>query len=91
MLSYQLFLAIMGAACTFLLLVFMPYHDNYIYVCVHATTAWAPASGLAIAELVLDGKSTSVNLDPFDPARFTEEAKGGRGRKRRGTNVGEQW
>ena len=54
--------------------------------------AWAPACGKAIAELVLDGESKSVNLAPFDPARFTPDAKrGGRGRKRRGTSVGEQW
>ena len=53
--------------------------------------AWAPASGRVMAELVLDGKAKSINLDPFDPARFTKEAKGGRGRKQRGTNVGEQW
>jgi hypothetical protein len=44
-----------------------------------------------MAELILDGEAKSVNLDPFDPARFTEQAEGGRGRKRRGINVGEQW
>jgi glycine/D-amino acid oxidase-like deaminating enzyme len=54
--------------------------------------AWAPACGRAISELVLEGESSSVNLDPFDPARFTPGAKrGGRGRKRRGVDVGEQW
>lgn len=53
--------------------------------------AWAPASGRVMAELILDGEANSVNLDPFDPARFTEQAEGGRGRKRRGINVGEQW
>eukprot|EP00543_Licmophora_paradoxa_P008142 CAMPEP_0202454386 /NCGR_PEP_ID=MMETSP1360-20130828/12139_1 /ASSEMBLY_ACC=CAM_ASM_000848 /TAXON_ID=515479 /ORGANISM="Licmophora paradoxa, Strain CCMP2313" /LENGTH=414 /DNA_ID=CAMNT_0049073691 /DNA_START=111 /DNA_END=1355 /DNA_ORIENTATION=+ len=54
--------------------------------------AWAPACGKAMAELVLEGESTSVNLDPFDPARFTPQAgRGGRGRKRRGADVGEQW
>jgi hypothetical protein len=44
-----------------------------------------------MAELVLDGQAKSVNLDPFDPARFTKEVKGGRGRKKGVTNVGEQW
>jgi hypothetical protein len=54
--------------------------------------AWAPACGVAISELVLEGECTSVDLAPFDPARFTPTGKrGGRGRKRQGTNVGEQW
>jgi hypothetical protein len=68
--------------------------DNF-YVCVcfcRRGIAWAPACGKAIAELVLDGKSTSVDLSPFDPARFTPAAKrGGRGRKKQGESVGEQW
>eukprot|EP00542_Grammatophora_oceanica_P015733 CAMPEP_0194030958 /NCGR_PEP_ID=MMETSP0009_2-20130614/4263_1 /TAXON_ID=210454 /ORGANISM="Grammatophora oceanica, Strain CCMP 410" /LENGTH=453 /DNA_ID=CAMNT_0038671001 /DNA_START=14 /DNA_END=1375 /DNA_ORIENTATION=+ len=53
--------------------------------------AWAPACGLAMAELVLEGSSKTINLAPFDPARFTSKTRGGRGRKRRGQNVGEQW
>ena len=55
--------------------------------------AWAPACGKAMAELVLDGEATSVDLAPFDPARFTPGIgrRGGRGRKRRGASVGEQW
>jgi glycine/D-amino acid oxidase-like deaminating enzyme len=54
--------------------------------------AWAPACGKAIAELVLDGKSTSVDLSPFNPARFTPAAKrGDRGRKKQDESVGEQW
>jgi len=55
--------------------------------------AWAPASGKAMAELVLQGETKSVDLRPFDPARFTPGLgkRGGRGRKRRGTSVGEQW
>ena len=55
--------------------------------------AWAPASGRAMAELVLDGASESVDLRPFDPARFTPSAgkRGGRGRKKKGASVGEQW
>jgi len=55
--------------------------------------AWAPACGKVMAELILEGKAKSVNLRPFDPARFTPAVgkRGGRGRKRQGTSVGEQW
>lgn len=52
--------------------------------------AWAPACGLAMSELILDGTSSSIDLEPFDPTRFTQRVTG-RGRKRRGENVGEQW
>ena len=30
----------------------------------------APATGLALAELIVDGVARTVNLDPFDPARL---------------------
>jgi glycine/D-amino acid oxidase-like deaminating enzyme len=30
----------------------------------------APAVGLAVSELILDGRSHSVDIEPFDPARF---------------------
>jgi len=54
--------------------------------------AWAPACGKAIAELVLEGSCRSVNLKPFDPARFTvSKGRGGRGRKKGSVDVGEQW
>jgi len=54
--------------------------------------AWAPACGKSISELVLEGESSSIDLTPFDPARFTPVGKrGGRGRKRQGESVGEQW
>jgi hypothetical protein len=55
--------------------------------------AWAPACGLAMAELILDGESRSVDLRPFDPARYTPTSlgRGGRGRKKGSMNVGEQW
>lgn len=54
--------------------------------------AWAPACGKAIAELVLEGESKSVDLSPFDPGRFTRAiGRGRRGRKRQGESVGEQW
>lgn len=52
--------------------------------------AWAPACGIAMSELILEGKSSSIDLKPFDPTRFTQRVTG-RGRKRRGENVGEQW
>jgi hypothetical protein len=59
---------------------------------LHRGIAWAPACGKAMSELVLDGECLSVNLRPFDPARFTPNAgRGGRGRKKKGTSVGEQW
>ncbi len=53
--------------------------------------AWAPASGKAMAELVLEGESRSVDLRPFNPARYTSQGRGGRGRKKKGMSVGEQW
>jgi len=38
---------------------------------------WAPATGLAMAELLVDGESKSIDLQAFDPGRFVP------GRKRR--------
>jgi len=29
----------------------------------------APGTGLALAELIIDGRTTSLDLAPFDPAR----------------------
>lgn len=52
--------------------------------------AWAPACGVAMSELILEGKSSSIDLKPFDPTRFTQRVTA-RGRKKRGENVGEQW
>ena len=52
--------------------------------------AWAPACGKAMAELIMEGSCKSINLKPFDPARFTPKVSQ-RGRKRQGTNIGEQW
>jgi hypothetical protein len=62
--------------------------DNTTYSC--RGIAWAPACGVAMSELVLEGDCKSVNLKPFDPARFTPKVSK-RGRKQQGTNVGEQW
>lgn len=30
----------------------------------------SPATGAALAELIVDGKASIVDLTPFDPARF---------------------
>jgi len=55
--------------------------------------AWAPACGKAMSELILEGASRSVDLRPFDPARFAPPGggRGGRGRKKGTVNIGEQW
>ena len=53
---------------------------------------WAPVSGKAMSELILDGEAKCVDLKPFDPARFAPKMKKGtRGRKQGSTSVGEQW
>lgn len=36
----------------------------------------APATGEALAELIIDGAATSVDLQPFDPARFARQPAG---------------
>lgn len=54
--------------------------------------AWAPASGKVMSELIIEGRSQSVDLRPFAPNRFTKTSnRGERGRKKMGENVGEQW
>ena len=52
---------------------------------------WAPVSGKAMSELILDGKSSCVDLTAFDPCRFAPKVQGGRGRKKGSESVGEQW
>jgi glycine/D-amino acid oxidase-like deaminating enzyme len=47
------------------------------------------ASGIAMAELILDGKS-KMDLAPFSPQRFMG-SKTGRGRRQGSAAVGEQW
>eukprot|EP00966_Prymnesium_polylepis_P024110 555284-Prymnesium_polylepis.2 len=51
---------------------------------------WAPVSGKAMSELILDGEASCVDLAAFDPARFMP-TKTRRGRKRGEVAVGEQW
>lgn len=55
---------------------------------------WAPVSGLAMSELILDGAARCVDLARFSPGRFSTADAGharGRGRKMGITSVGEQW
>lgn len=51
---------------------------------------WAPASGLAMAELIVDGESRLFNMNPFRLDRFVENSSR-RGKKIGATDVGEQW
>ena len=57
--------------------------------------SWAPVTGLAMSQLVLEGESRVVNLRPFAPKRFDtmtyRTLLKSRGRQRDGVPVGEQW
>jgi sarcosine oxidase subunit beta len=46
--------------------------DGFYLDCGHSGTGFktAPAVGLGMAELILDGAATSVDISPFDPGRF---------------------
>ena len=48
--------------------------DGFYLDCGHSGTGFktAPAIGLGMAELILDGAATSVDIAPFEPARFAE-------------------
>lgn len=53
---------------------------------------WGPVSGLSMAELIVEGSSSCVDLSAFNPARYmVVKRKGERGRKRGSLEVGEQW
>ena len=54
---------------------------------------WAPVSGLAMSELILDGAASCVDLRHFSPARFARSGSAAalRGRKMGTVPVGEQW
>lgn len=48
--------------------------DGFYLDCGHSGTGFktAPAIGLCMAELILDGKSKTVDISPFAPSRFAE-------------------
>jgi hypothetical protein len=59
---------------------------------------WAPVSGLAMSELIMEGQAKCVDLSAFAPGRFGAakggaegQRSGGRGRKMGNVAVGEQW
>mmetsp|Transcript_36646 Transcript_36646/g.90167 ORF Transcript_36646/g.90167 Transcript_36646/m.90167 type:complete len:395 (+) Transcript_36646:78-1262(+) len=54
---------------------------------------WAPVTGLAMTELMLDGEAQCVCLKAFSPSRFKKETRKRRERGRHNTSnpVGEQW
>ena len=53
---------------------------------------WAPATGAAMAELIVDGRSKVLDLRPFRVGRFAAPVPAKkRGRKRDQSEVGEQW
>ena len=56
---------------------------------------WAPMTGLAMSELLLDDESSSLNLRAFAPRRFDSltyrTLMKQRGRNKSGKQVGEQW
>ena len=49
--------------------------DGFYLDCGHSGTGFktAPAIGLGMAELILDGAATSVDIAPFVPTRFDED------------------
>ncbi|CAM9119458.1 unnamed protein product [Ascophyllum nodosum] len=52
---------------------------------------WGPVTGLLMSELLVDGKASTVNIEPFSPSRFMKKS-GRRGRRRGAADlVGEQW
>lgn len=48
--------------------------DGFYLDCGHSGTGFktAPAIGLCMAELILDGKSKTIDISPFAPSRFAE-------------------
>ena len=73
----------------------VPGYEGAFINCAHNCWGilWAPASGKALAERILDGAAKTVRLEPFSPRRFfkARDAGNGRGRKMRERDVGEQW
>ena len=58
--------------------------DGFYLDCGHSGTGFktAPAVGLGMAELILDGTATTVDLAPFAPGRFARGSPPGRGARR---------
>jgi glycine/D-amino acid oxidase-like deaminating enzyme len=55
---------------------------------------WAPVSGLAMAEMLIEDKCNVIDLTAFDPARYMQtitSQQSQRGRKKGSEAVGEQW
>ncbi|KNC79641.1 hypothetical protein SARC_07961, partial [Sphaeroforma arctica JP610] len=84
----------------------VPCTDNVFVCCGHNCwgITWAPVSGKAMSELMLDGTAECVDLNPFSLWRFnqhlrTSRKSAGRGgndrdtrsRKKQGDPVGERW
>jgi glycine/D-amino acid oxidase-like deaminating enzyme len=51
---------------------------------------WSCISGLVMSELIVDGHSQTIDLEPFNPLRFMHKTKN-RGKKIGEVYVGEQW
>jgi glycine/D-amino acid oxidase-like deaminating enzyme len=73
----------------------VPATENAFIACGHNCWGilWAPVTGLAMAELIVDGRASVVDLKPFNPGRFgnLQGMRGQRGRQQVGQPVGEQW
>ena len=54
---------------------------------------WAPVSGLLMAELLVNGKTSTVDISSFSIARFSKQGYKveKRGKKVKGNPIGEQW
>ncbi|CAN0064405.1 unnamed protein product [Scytosiphon promiscuus] len=52
---------------------------------------WGPVTGLLMSELLVDGKASTVDIDPFSPSRFMSKASSRGRRKGAADLVGEQW
>lgn len=76
----------------------VPDQHEKVYVCAGHNCwgiLWAPISGLAISELIVDGVCNSIDLRPFRVDRFgpsrTKKSQEKYGRKKETQEVGEQW
>ena len=76
----------------------IPNYNNAYICCGHNCWGilWGPISGLSMSELMMNGKSSSINLNTFTPKRFVKRRKRkGKGQQRGRHQVdipkGEQW